>query len=158
TQLPYVAQTPWYIKIWAFPALGAMICALWPSTTPVAFQLWQQGSLLFRLCMIFAAVMIPIGALSAFFERTVFKRTGIEYRSKFLKTMFKPYSDIEALEYTARSLGRPESLKISFSDSCEITITGDTGDLKAIIQIIEAQTITTVPIKYNCRSQKVSHR
>jgi len=149
TPLPYVTQAPWYIKIWALPALVAVACAVWPNPTPVVIQLWEQGSLFFRVAMIITAVITPIGVLGLFFERTIFKRTGIEHRSKFLKTMVKPYSDIKALEYNTRSLGRPESLKIIFSDSYSITITGGTANLRTVTDIIEAHATNTVPIKYN---------
>lgn len=147
--LPYVAQAPWYIRILGLPAVGAMIVTLWPNPTPVAFQLWQQGTWIFRLAMIVAAIVIPSGAAGLLFERYVFAETGLEHRTKFLRKIVKPYSDIQSMEYMAPSWGHPESLKIVFSDLSKISIMGGQANLQRVIQIL--QTRTDKPIHQKSR-------
>jgi hypothetical protein len=138
--VPYVAQAPWYIRILGLPAVVAMIVTLWPNPTPVAFQLWQQSTWIFRFAMIIAAIVIPSGAAGLLFERNRFTDTELEHRTRFLRKIVRPYSDIQSMEYTAPSWGHPESLKIVFSDSSKITIMGGQANLQRVIQILKTRT------------------
>lgn len=145
--LPYVAQAPWYVRFLGLPAVAAMVISLWPTPTPVAFQVWEQSSWFFRCAMVLAAVVIPSGAAGLLFEKTLFTETGIEHRTKFLRRIAKSYAEIERLEYEARRLGRPESLEIIFSDRNKIFITGGQADLQVIFQILKIRTIKHVQQK-----------
>lgn len=125
-----------------------MITVLWLANTPATFQFWQESSWLFRMVMITTAIGISVGGAGILFEKTVFTETGIKHRTKSLREMSKPYSDIESLVYDSQSLGRPESLEIIFADSSKIIITGGQADLGMIIEILKACVVNQIIIKH----------
>lgn len=136
--IPYTAQAPWYVRILGLPAVVVIVAGLWPTPTPAIFQVWQQSSWLFRLSMIVTAIVVLVGAAGLLFERTVFTETWIEHRTKFLRRVLKPYSEIESLIYDSQGLGRAESIKIMFSDGSKISIAGGEADIGIIIEILKA--------------------
>jgi len=48
------------MKLLVSPLIGILVLALLPNPTPVAFDLWEQGNLVLRLCMLLCAVMIGL--------------------------------------------------------------------------------------------------
>jgi hypothetical protein len=138
--LPYVAQAPWYIRIFGLLAFVILVIILWPAPTPAVFEIWQQSTWLFRIVMVIGLIVLPSGAAGLLFEKNVFTETWMEHRTGFLRRIVKPYSDIQSMEYTAPSWGHPESLKIIFSDSSKISIMGGQANLQRVIQILKTRT------------------
>lgn len=135
--VPFVVKYPWYMKLLVSPLIGVLVIGLLPNPTPIAFEVWEQGNLVFRLCMLLAAVMIPVGIAEIFFARFVFTESGIEKRTKFLTKEFRPYSEIEAVEYRPDNILQPAFLTITFSDLCVIKIAGGLANLQTIRRILD---------------------
>jgi uncharacterized membrane protein len=148
TPLPYVAKAPWYIRTFVFGGLIFTITVLWLATTPTAFQFWQESPWLFRVVMIMTAIGISIGVAGILLEKTIFTETGIKHRTKFLRKISRPYSDIRSLVYDSQSLGRPESLEILFADSNKVFITGGQANLGIIIEILKANADSQIVIRH----------
>ena len=110
--------------------IGVLVLVLFPNPTPVAFEVWEQGNLVLRLCMLLCAVIIPAGIAEIFFTRTVFTKSGIEQRTNFLRKQFRPYSEIEAVEYRSDTIWQPAFLTITFSDLRTIKIFSGLFNLK----------------------------
>ena len=134
--VPYVVRYPWYMKLLVSPLIGVLVLVLIPNPTPVAFELWEQRNLAFRLCMLLAGAMIPVGIAEIFFARWVFTESGIEKRTKFLRKEFRPYSEIEAVEYRPADLFQPAFLTITFSGLQTIKIVSGLANLQKIATIL----------------------
>lgn len=137
--IPYVVKYPWYMKLLVLPLIGILVLVFLPNPTPAVFEVWEQQNLLFRLCMILAGVMIPAGMAEVSFFRLVFTESGIEKRTKFLRKQFRPYSEIEAVEYRPATIFQPAFLTITFSDLHTIKIVSGLANL---------QTIGTILVRY----------
>ncbi len=134
--VPYVVQYPWYMKLLVSLLIPVLVLVLLPNPRPVAFELWEQGNFVFRFCMLLSGVMIPAGIAEIFFARFVFTEAGIEKRTKFLRTEFRSYSDMEAVEYRPANAFQPASLTITFSDLGTIKIVSGLGNLQLIRTIL----------------------
>jgi hypothetical protein len=134
--VPYVVKYPWYVKLLVSPLIGVLVLLLFPNPTPLAFELWEQRNLAFRLCMLFGWVIIPVGIAEIFFARWVFTESGIEKRTKFLRKEFRPYSEIEAVEYRPADIFQPAFLTITFSGLQTIKIVSGLANLQRIATIL----------------------
>jgi hypothetical protein len=134
--VPYVVKYPWYMKLLVSPLIGVLVLLLFPNPTPLAFELWEQRNLAFRLCMLFGGVIIPVGIAEIFFARWVFTDSGIEERTKFLRKEFRPYSEIEAVEYRPANIFQPAFLTITFSGLHTIKIASGLANLQRIDSIL----------------------
>ncbi len=126
----------------------ATILCLPDDTQPTTLQFWQESPWLYRIIMIMAAIGVGVGIASTLFEKTVFTETEIKHRTKFLRRMSKPYSDIDSLVYESQTLGRPESLKIIFTDSSRILITGGQAKIGVIIDILKTHADGQIVIRH----------
>ena len=138
--LPYVVRYPWYVKLMVPPLIGFLVLAFFPNPRPIAFELWEQTNLIFRLCMLLTAVMIPAGIAEISFFKTIFTDSGIEQRSKYLTKMFKPYSEIEAVEYRPESVWQPASLIITFSDLRTMRLYNGLFNVQTVDKILDTYT------------------
>ena len=134
--LPYVVKYPWYLKLMALLMLGILVLALIPNPRPVAFELWEQGNLVLRICMLVGGIGIPAGIAEIFFAGLVFSESGIEQRTKFLRKEFRPYSEIEAVEYRPATIFQPAFLTITFSDLRTIKIVSGLANLQTVGTIL----------------------
>ena len=134
--VPYVVKYPWYMKLMALLMLGVLVLALIPHPRPVAFELWEQGNLVLRICLLVGAVGIPAGIAEIFFARLVFLESGIEQRTKFLRKRFRAYSEIEAVEYRPETSFQPGFLIITFSNLRKIKIVSGLANLKTVGTIL----------------------
>lgn len=115
--VPYVVKYPWYMKLMALLFLGFMLFVLLRDRNQVVLELWEQRNLFFRLWMLLCAVGILAGIAEIFFYRMVFSESAIEERTKFLRKKFRPYSEIETVEYRPGTIFQPPAfLIITFSD------------------------------------------
>jgi hypothetical protein len=96
--------------------LGFMLFVLLRNPNQVVLELWEQRNLFFRLWMLLCAVGISAGIGEIFFYRMVFSESAIEERTKFLRKKFRPYSEIETVEYRPGTIFQPAFLTIIFSD------------------------------------------
>jgi hypothetical protein len=124
------------MKLLVSPLIGILVLLLLPNPTPVAFELWEQRNLAFRLCMLLGGVLIPAGIAEIFFFRLVFTDSGIEKRTKFLWKKFRPYSEIEAVEYRPDNVFQPAFLTITFSDLHTIKIFSGLANLEKVGSIL----------------------
>lgn len=134
--VPYLVKYPWYMKLMALLMLGVLVLALIPNPTPVAFELWEQGNLVLRICLLVGGIGIPAGIAEIFFARLVFSESGIEQRTKFLRREFRPYSEIEAVEYRPETIFQPGFLTITFSDLRKIKIASGLANLQTVGTIL----------------------
>jgi len=134
--VPYVVKYPWYMKLLVSPLIVILVLALIPNPTPVAFELWEHGNFVLRICLLVGAVGIPAGIAEIFFARLVFSESGIEQRTKFLRKQFRPYSEIEAVEYRPQTIFQPGFLTITFSDLHKIKIVSGLANLQTIGTIL----------------------
>ena len=136
SSLPYVVKYPWYLKLPVLPFIGLLVLLFLPNPTPVAFEVWEQQNLVMRLCMLLAGVLIPAGMAEISFFRLVFTESGIEKRTKLLKKEFRPYSEIEAVEYRPATIFQPAFLTITFSDLRTIKIVSGLANLQTVGTIL----------------------
>lgn len=139
--LPYVAKSPWFVRLLFLPALAVIVAALWPPDT--IFTLWEESSWVFRVCMVAAFTGIPLGGLEVFFKKTIFNSEGIVHRSLIGVKTFKQYSDIKEVIYGT------DSLRIYFLDASKIRIWSGTADLYKVMHVIRKQAGTPIPMKYS---------
>lgn len=135
--VPYVVKYPWYMKLLVLPLIPIILLLFLPNPTPVFFELWEQQNLVFRLCMLLGVVMIPAGIAEIFFFRMVFTESGIERRNKFLRKDFRPYSEIDVVEYRSDSSLQPASLIITFLDARTIRLFSGLANLETVGKIID---------------------
>ena len=135
--VPFVVKYPWYMKLLVLPLIPILVIAFLPNPTPIAFELWEQQNLVFQLCMLLCAVMIPAGIAEVFFFRMVFTESGIERRNKFLRKDFRPYSEIDVVEYRPDSSFQPASLIITFLDARTIRLYSGLANLETVGKIID---------------------
>jgi hypothetical protein len=135
--VPYVVEYPWWMKLLGSPLIVILVLLLVPNPRPVAFELWEHGNLILRICLLVGGVSIPAGVAEAFFARLVFTESGIEKRTKFLRKEFRPYSEIEAVEYRPEDAFQPGFLIITFSDLRTIKIASGLANLQRIGEILE---------------------
>lgn len=134
--LPYVVTYPWYVKLIVSPLIVILVLLFLPNPRPVAFEVWEQQSIVIRLCMLLSGVLIPAGMAEIFFARLVFTESGIEKRTKFLKKQFGLYSEIETVEYRPNTILQPASLTITFSDLRTIKIVSGLANLQTVGTIL----------------------
>lgn len=134
--VPYVVKYPWYMKLMALLSLGIMVFLVIPNPRPVVLELWEQQNTVFRFCMLLSALIVPAGIAEIAFFRLVFSESGIEKRTKFLTKQFRPYSEIEAVEYRPATILQPAFLTITFSDLRTIKIASGLANLQTIGTIL----------------------
>lgn len=126
--LPYVFKAHWLIRLAALPMMFLWVLAFFHRHE--TYQLWADSGWLFRACLLFTAVFVPVGALQVFIERAVFTHEGIESRNPLGITKFRSYADVE------RVVLKAGYLEISFQDGSRIKILQGTGDIKKAIHIL----------------------
>ncbi len=131
----YVVQYPWWLKLLVSPLIGLPVLLLIPNPTPVAFELWEE-SLFVRIIMVLGGLAILAGVAETFFAKLVFTESGIEKRSKFLRKEFRPYSEIEAVEFRPGDSFQPAFLTITFSDLRKIKITSGLANLQTVGELL----------------------
>ena len=116
--------------------LGIMGLALFPNPRPIVLDLWEQGNTALRFCMLLCAVIVQAGIGETFFFRLVFSESGIEERTKFLGKKFRPYGEIEGVEYRPGTIFQPPFLIITFSDLRTIKIPSGLANLQTVGTIL----------------------
>lgn len=124
------------MKLMALLLLGIIVLLLLPNPRPVVLELWEQQNTVFRVCMLLCAVIVPPAIAELSFFRLVFSESGIEQRTKFLKKEFRPYSEIEAVEYRPETIFQPGFLTITFSDLRKIKIASGLANLQIVGTIL----------------------
>ena len=81
-------------------------------------------------------VGIPAGLTEIFFARLDFSESGVEQRTKFLRKKFRPYSEIEAVEYRPETTFHPGFLTITFSNLHKIKIASGLANLQTVLTIL----------------------
>ena len=142
--VPYVVKYPWYMKLMALLFLGFMLFVLLRNPNQVVIELWEQRSLFFRLWMLLCAVGISAGIAEIFFYRMVFSESAIEERTKFLRKKFRPYSEIETVEYRPGTIFQPAFLTITFSDLRTIKMFSGLYNLETVSRILDTYGNTLV--------------
>lgn len=133
--VPYVAKYPWFMKLIALLSVGIVVFVFLPNPRPAVLELWEQQNAIFRFCMLLCAVIVPAGIAEIFFFRLVFSESGIERRTKFLTKEFRPYSEIELVDYRPATILEPAFLTINFSDH-KIKIASGLADLETVSTIL----------------------
>lgn len=142
--VPYVVKYPWYMKLMALLFLGFMLFVLLRNPNQVVLELWEQRNLFFRLWMLLCVVGISAGIAEIFFYRMVFSESAIEERTKFLRTKFRPYSEIETVEYRPGTIFQPAFLTITFSDLRTIKMFSGLYNLETVSRILDTYGNTLV--------------
>ena len=129
--VPYVVKYPWYMKIIGLLCLGVIVFFLIPNPRPPALELWERWNTFFRLLMVVSVVIVSAGIAEIFFFRMIFSASGIERRSKFLRTVFTPYSEVK-VKYRPETYSEPAFLIITFSDLHTIKISDGLANLQTV--------------------------
>ena len=135
--VPYMVKYPWYVQLIASLSFAIVVFLLIPNPRPVVIELWQQQNIAVRLCMLLCAVIVPSSLMEIFSYKTVFSESGIERRTKFLRKEFRPYAEVEGVEYRPETLLQPAFLMITFSDLHTIKISSGLANLQTLGLILE---------------------
>lgn len=96
---------------------------------------WQDGSHGYKIGLFIILALVCKGTLDTIFCMTTFSNIGIEHRNWYLKTITKPYSEVELLIEAPSS----HNLKIIFNDGKKISITNREDALIKVIEILREQ-------------------
>ncbi|HSK64449.1 MAG TPA: hypothetical protein VK893_11425, partial [Pyrinomonadaceae bacterium] len=69
--------------------------------------------------------------------RLVFSESGIEERTKFLRKKFRPYSEVEGIEFRPGTIFQPPFLTITFSDLHLIKLASGLANLQTVGRILD---------------------